>query len=339
MNTHKLHFLIQRYFSGSLTKDEENELAALILLLDQQKLEEELYSEWQNDSGNQTLAAEDSRKMLASILSTRQSMATFGHKKRVRKVYMRVAAVAASFLLLVALGVMMSRIPDQKKTAAVTIKALPVPPSHITSYVRNITLPDGSVVILNKGSKLYYPDHFEGEKREVSLEGEAYFDISHDEAHPFIIHTGRVRTIVLGTAFNIKAWPGQKNVVVSVTRGKVKVEDSGNLIATLTRNQEVAYNLGMTNTKKRTTDAGAIVTDWTKQDMLFDHAPLSSIVEAISKRYAVNVSIVGQGLAESQLVCYFKGTESLENMIDMLCTILPDVRYTIDKNEVLITNN
>jgi hypothetical protein len=71
----------------------------------------------------------------------------------------------------------------------------------------NITLADGTKIWLNGGSKLTYPDKFRGDRREITLTGEAFLDVAHDDHQSFIIHTGAVRTQVLGTSFNIKAYP------------------------------------------------------------------------------------------------------------------------------------
>src|SRR5690606_2859673 len=89
---------------------------------------------------------------------------------------------------------------------------------------RLLHLPDGSTVIVGVGSKLNYPSSFDSLRtREVYLEGQAYFDIRHNPQKPFIIHTGKVATTVLGTSFNIKAWPEDQDITVTVTRGKVRV--------------------------------------------------------------------------------------------------------------------
>ncbi len=85
-------------------------------------------------------------------------------------------------------------------------------------------LPDGSTVWLNAGSQLHYINDFNGETREVSLEGEAYFDIAKKENQPFIVHTGGIRIRVLGTAFNVKSYPEDKNVETTLFHGRVQVD-------------------------------------------------------------------------------------------------------------------
>jgi transmembrane sensor len=87
----------------------------------------------------------------------------------------------------------------------------------------NITLADGTKVWLNGGSKLTYPESFRGKKREVMLVGEAFMDVAHDPEKAFIVHTGNVHTQVLGTSFNVKAYPEDSFIKVDVKSGKVAV--------------------------------------------------------------------------------------------------------------------
>jgi hypothetical protein len=82
-----------------------------------------------------------------------------------------------------------------------------------------ITLPDGSRVFLNSESSISYPEFFSKDKREISLTGEAFFDVTRDENRPCIIHSGNVVTKVLGTSFNIQAFDG-KDILVTVATGK-----------------------------------------------------------------------------------------------------------------------
>ncbi|MBD8491286.1 FecR family protein [Echinicola sp. CAU 1574] len=86
-----------------------------------------------------------------------------------------------------------------------------------------ITLADGSHVHLNSGSKIVFPRHFKGNKREVQLEGEAFFDVARDEKKPFLVHTQSTTTQVLGTSFVIQDFKERKSTKVGVLTGKVKV--------------------------------------------------------------------------------------------------------------------
>jgi hypothetical protein len=87
-----------------------------------------------------------------------------------------------------------------------------------------INLPDGSQVWLNAGSRLdYNNENFNRDSREVELTGEAFFDIAHNAAKPFIVRSGNMRIRVLGTSFNVKAYPGEDNMETSLIRGSVEI--------------------------------------------------------------------------------------------------------------------
>jgi transmembrane sensor len=103
-------------------------------------------------------------------------------------------------------------------------KASPTSNEVVTRKGSNskITLSDGTTVWLNADSKLAYKG-FEGTNREVVLDGEAYFDVAKDSAHPFIIHAGSVNIKVLGTAFNVKAYPDDNTVETSLIHGLVEL--------------------------------------------------------------------------------------------------------------------
>lgn len=227
----------------------------------------------------------------------------------------RWVAAASILLTLIGLGYYFS-LPNAQPQVAAT-SAAPATPS--VNYTRYLTLPDGSTVVLHSGSKLEYPEAFTGDTREVVLSGEAYFDISHNPGKPFIIHTGKVKTTVLGTAFNIKA--DGKQVVVSVTRGKVRVENGSKVLAVLTPNEQVEFNLPEEKSKHQKVNANDIVTDWTKEDMVFNGISFEEIAGILSKRYGVNVQINNESLRHCKVRASFSGTEKLEQVASVVCGI------------------
>jgi transmembrane sensor len=91
----------------------------------------------------------------------------------------------------------------------------------------HIVLPDGTNVWLNADSKIIYPGNFQGETREVSLVGEAFFDVVKNVNKPFIIHTGTMDVKVLGTAFNVRSYPGEMTTEASLLRGLIEVTLNG----------------------------------------------------------------------------------------------------------------
>ncbi|MFC1556124.1 FecR family protein [candidate division KSB1 bacterium] len=92
--------------------------------------------------------------------------------------------------------------------------------------IKTVELPDGSKVTLDAGSELFYPETFEGDAREVQLNGEGYFDIKPDSEQPFIVHANNAVVKVLGTQFNLRAWPESEVVRLLVAEGKVAFRSS-----------------------------------------------------------------------------------------------------------------
>jgi ferric-dicitrate binding protein FerR (iron transport regulator) len=208
------------------------------------------------------------------------------------------------------------------------------PPATIEPllYTRYLTLPDGSTVIVHAGSELSYPRSFSGNTREVTLKGEAYFDIRHNDHQPFIIHTGSVKTTVLGTAFNIKA--NDNKITVTVTRGKVKVEDTQKVLAILTPDHELVYDVIKAIPESRNAPAKQSIS-WARQDMLFDGASFADIAERMGRRYQVSISFANDHIKQCPISATFNGTESLEEVLTVLCTAR-NASYTMKNGNIVI---
>lgn len=204
-----------------------------------------------------------------------------------------------------------------------------------TDFIRHLTLADGTNVVLQANSKLDYPEKFLGNAREVILLGEAYFDVAHDAKKPFIIHTGRIRTTVLGTAFNIRALPDGKEIIVSVTRGKVKVEDDKKLLAVLTPNEQAVYMPVTAAVVKDTVNANSLVTDWTKHDMRFEGQSFEEVAALLGRRYGVEIRFKKNGLKKYTIKAFFSGTETLEKALDVLC-IISNATYSMPDDKTVL---
>jgi len=335
-----MHYLMLRYLTYVCTPEERIELAGLISKLTDDELYTQIEEVWLDFDSPVRLSKEKAIRMLSNILEEEYQTKGILSAHISRKV-IRTMTAAATILLLVGIGTFIKHftVDSTPSSQAVFAKAVLVSPDRATSYIRHLTLPDGTSVILKSGSTLHFPEEFRGRTREVILSGEAYFDVKHMNSKPFIIHTGNVKTTVLGTAFDVKAWPGQKNVIVSVTRGKVRVEDDKKVLAVLVRNEQLKYNgVELAEVVKKVV-AEKIVTDWTKEDMVFDHVALGSIAQTLGNRYGVNITITNLQLAKAEIVSAFSGTESLQNVLDVLCTINPNTHFNIKEKEVVISNN
>jgi len=160
-----------------------------------------------------------------------------------------------------------------------------------------IDLPDGSRIWLNAGSSISYPEQFSSEKREVKLEGEAYFDVKHDPEKPFLIHTETMVTQVLGTSFNVSSYPQDQQIKVTVLSGKVAVYERGTVSKTavgkvhfLESNQELVYQKALhqfmkVQNKTRPADAAA----WKDGNLIFKSVELSEVVRRLGRHYGITI--------------------------------------------------
>ena len=226
-----------------------------------------------------------------------------------------------------------------------------------------IQLPDGSSVWLNGSSKLVYDNIHFGEKlREVTLTGEGYFDIVKNKDKPFIIHANKINVKVLGTAFNIKAYPGEKNTETSLIRGSIEVtmKDRQEKIMMkpndklIISNEEVSG--ASTNKGKTTGDRGVIEkpesfilmghlthakdestileTAWVENKLLFDNETFEEVALKMERWYGVSIRFSDAKLAKLHLTGTFE-KESITEALHALQLSTPFFKYRI--NNQLIT--
>jgi transmembrane sensor len=313
----RLEELFDKYVRGSITAEEFNEFWQLVKEGQASgtlsaKLTT-LWQEWAYKTAPGT--GPDKSKVFNRIMEKGKEREIDFEKLRSSPIFPRwrvAAMVAAAVVITVAIYVLTWRPAGTATEYAAQTVAHP-------DHTRHLVLPDGSVVILHAGSTLDYPPSFPENSREVSLKGEAYFDVQHDDKKPFIIHTGAVRTIVLGTAFNISS--DNNRVTVSVTGGKVRVESGRKVLAELTPNQQIVYDVPQDTAEQKTVNAEQLVTNWTKKDMDFDGDSFGRIAEVISQRYGVVIRFKNPVLAKCRIVASFSGTEALEKVLGTLCII------------------
>lgn len=188
------------------------------------------------------------------------------------------------------------------------------------SEYKYILLPDSTQVWLNASSTLEFPEHFSTDKREVALSGEAYFDVRHSENAPFIIHTGKISTTVLGTSFNIKAYPDRQHIIVSVSTGKVKVSYNNIPLATLVKGQQVKFDSRL-NTVEEKKIAPAEVAAWQQGNMSYDDEALEDIVADLERLYNVRIRIDNDAIRNLKISTSFRREIGIEQALQVLCRL------------------
>lgn len=199
-----------------------------------------------------------------------------------------------------------------------------------------IKLPDGSIVILEKGSKLTLLQAFNKKyNREVELEGKAFFDIAHNRMKPFIIYSGTVRTTVLGTAFDITAIPHSGTVKVNVIRGLVEVKGSkSGWVTYLKKNMQVVFNAGDSIISRKMVDAVKELS-WNKSDLEFDDVSLADAKSRLEDQFGYQISVDDPELRKATFTYSMRVKESPESFINGICEFI-GASYTINhKNKTI----
>lgn len=201
--------------------------------------------------------------------------------------------------------------------------------------LKEIKLEDGTKIWLNAGSKLRYPQHFDHSRREVYLEGEAYFDVFHDPAKPFIVHTNSLTTSVLGTAFSVTAYRNTPLEAVTVERGKVQVAHIHQVLGLLTPNRQVAYNLNSGKAILIDIDA-ASSTSWRTGRLQFVDMDLQGIAARLSRWYGYTFQFNFKNSGHCRYTASFDNKIPLNQLLKVLKAISL-VNYKIDETNKTVT--
>ncbi len=196
-----------------------------------------------------------------------------------------------------------------------------------------LVLSDGTIVYMNSESKLRYPVKFVGDKRIVELEGEAYFDVSHDEQHPFVVHTEQLCVNVLGTSFNVMAYKQDARTEVTLVNGKVDVE-SGNINEMLTPNLQFVMNNMNREYQVRHVNVSTYV-DWKSGILNFDAMPLEELGDKLGRWYGMKFFFSKESLKYLKFSGAFKKYNDI-NYILSLIEATTNVSFKINDDVVVV---
>lgn len=235
------------------------------------------------------------------------------------------------------------------------------PPARQVSEVQTragsrtkLTLPDSSTVWLNAGSKISYGAGFGQSNREVTLSGEAYFDVKKSKT-PFVIHTSAIRITVLGTAFNVKSYPNEKTTETSLVRGKVEItvnsrpgekfilEPNEKLVVANNIQEAPKSSPGKKEEplivlRKIThlEDSSIVETSWIDNKLVFMDESFAEVAAKMERWYNVEIKIADEKIAAARLTGTFEN-ESVTQALKALQITTP-FRFTQEQNRISITH-
>lgn len=199
---------------------------------------------------------------------------------------------------------------------------------------KKVVLPDGSTITLNAESSLTYPEKFSDSIRQVTLIGEAFFDIKKDISKPFIVNTEDITIKVLGTSFNVKSYPEDKRTETTLVTGKVEIfQQKIEKPIILTPSQRAVFDKEKNSVKLDKVDSEDIIA-WREGKLVFDQTPLKQVVSDLNRKYDVEFVIRSDTLLQYKYTGEFNNL-SLEEVLELLKISSP-IDYKLVNNKIML---
>ncbi len=265
------------------------------------------------------------------------------HKKFRKEAISRFYKYAAIAVIAVLLGSAGFYIGFRNKVTEIYTEIISTPEQVINEY----TLPDGSVVALNSNSKLIFPKQFKEETREVTIEGEAFFDVKPNPGKPFIINAGNAQVKVVGTSFNVSAYPETEKVEVVVKTGKVQIISKGsdeisvkNEIYLIPGEKGTLFSNSRFPEKSINPDPNYLA--WKTHDFVFEEVPLNEVFKCLEKTYHVKINVLEPELSDLKLNAQFdkKPIDFILNVVSLTFNLnlsVDNEQYTFSNQKKLKT--
>ncbi len=301
-----LHILILRLFSGEADPNEKIKIAEwLELSVENRKLYSDLRDIWLS-TGVQNNADQYDLDKAIQQFRDRIHNAEAQLKKEIRFIHFLIKYAA---VLILALLLPLSYYLGTHNTAKQSMTTI----SCAYGDKSNVLLPDSSRVWLNSGSKLSFNSDFKNGGRNVILEGEAYFSVSKDKEHPFRIRTSEIEIKVLGTQFNVKAYPEEKYVSTTLVEGSLqissKIEDR-----LIKPNEKITFDKETGKmTQNKLTDICSEI-DWKKGRLVFRNESLEELEPKLERWFDVDIVFADERVKHRK----FTGTLERESILEVV---------------------
>ena len=186
----------------------------------------------------------------------------------------------------------------------------------LTGMEYMLTLSDGTRVFLNAETKLRFPTRFTDKQRAVELDGEAYFEVKKDEAHPFIVKTGTVEIAVLGTSFNVRSYSGENNIATTLVSGKVAVSD-GKESKEIKPGEQAVYIKETGKMEIKDVDV-SLYTAWHTGKFIFKNETLDEMLSYLSRWYGFKYRFVDDRAKQVRIGARLERYDNMNPIIEML---------------------
>jgi transmembrane sensor len=308
MTEKQVETLIEKYASGVATAEEVNQLMAWYHSFSENEVQY---------SGDKKYVYNRIKKRLQNQLNPKETKVVVFPLQKVAAAL--IILIGASFLLL------RNSISSTNQMATVTNPA---------GQIKQLQLPDGSKLWLNAKTELRYKKAF-ASNREIELDGEAYFEVTHNPEHPFVVKTGELQTKVLGTRFAIKNYKEENRTTIALISGSIQVAKKSEKPTLLKPTTQLSFNKSNNETNLFTIDTSAVLA-WTYGKLQFEGESLSSITTSLERWYGVKFVFTDSSQKNCRYYMGFDNKSSLEKTITAMAE-LTRMQYKIDNSTITVT--
>ncbi len=311
---------------------------------EEKKIADHILSFWKGKSDSLDITDEMEEERFHLILDAEEEENTnsFAPVRKINRNQYAWLYVAASVILILGIGFLFKKKLEDKSSLPNNLQQVSVKPGSKSKII----LPDGTVVRLNGSSKLSYHKDFNKNVREVDLEGEAYFDVTKDAAHPFIVHTSNIDIRVLGTIFNVKSYDQDPTIEATLLRGSIEVytkddpsapkvilKPNEKLVFRKDKEDDVASQKNKTNDSLKKYEAGQDIsistlsanrpdslkeeTSWLYNRLVINGDDFNKLAAKFERWYGVKINILSKDLEKYHFNGIFEN-ETIEQALNAL---------------------
>lgn len=249
--------------------------------------------------------------------------------------FAKLAAVFVPLLMLIVFGKLYVQMNNQLKD----VKLATMLQEHtINEESKVIALADGTKVRLSQSSVLLYPSSFKGaEERKVFLSGEAFFDIRHDEKHPFHVSTPHFEITDLGTSFSVSSYTTDEEVTTTLKTGKIELRIVGeDKVYSMNPDDQLVYNVKTKSVNLRQVSKEDNGLGWRNKQIDLNDVTLAEAAQIMGNAYGVKFTFRSKNHQNTKVTVHFNRGETLSGAMFVLKNLVPGLEYEVKKDEVII---
>lgn len=323
-----IYNLLSLYMTNTISKEESAELKARINLSDDEELGDVLNSMW--DKYN--VYPQPEKRILDEMFNQIKKQVRPFSLRRKMDWALRIAAI----LLIPLLSLLSVYLFNNTNGDSIYERNEMVVEADKGQKAK-LTLSDGTKIRLNSESMLVYNQNFGKESRDVTLKGEAYFEVAKDSIRPFIVHTNFLDIEVLGTSFNVYSYENEEKIEMTLISGRIKIETHTNPVNTiyLSPNEKASFNKISRRILVEKTD-NRFETAWLRGGLVFRSESMKQVIYKLERRYGVTIHLSDPKIEED----IFTGSFDSDNIIDVMKILRTHYEFTykIMGNDVYVSS-